>query len=162
MYPQLKKGDKVYLHAKNLKSKRLSKKLDHIKVGPFLVKQPKGPVDYELQLPSNAQVHPVFHVSLLEPADSKTPLQEDWKYEAETEEYEVERILEQKGQKYLIKWKDCEESENTWEPVRNLGNCQSLLQQFRQHPQEHPSRNPERFPLALKKRRKGNRSSWDQ
>jgi len=59
---------------------------------------------------------------LLEPADPKTPLQEDWKYEAETEEYEVERILEQKDQKYLIKWKDYEESENTWEPVRNLEN----------------------------------------
>jgi len=38
MYPLLKKGDKVYLHIKNLKSKRLSKKLDYIKVGPFLIK----------------------------------------------------------------------------------------------------------------------------
>jgi len=76
MYPQLKKGDKVYLHTKNLKSKRPSRKLDHVKVGPFLIKQPKGPVNYELQLPSDARVHPVFHVSLLEPADSKTPLQE--------------------------------------------------------------------------------------
>jgi len=48
MYPQLKKGDKVYLYIKNLKSKRLSKKLDHVKVRPFLVKQIKGPVNYEL------------------------------------------------------------------------------------------------------------------
>jgi len=38
MYPQLKEGDKVYLYIKNLKSKRLSKKLDYIKVGPFLIK----------------------------------------------------------------------------------------------------------------------------
>jgi len=38
MYPLLKKGDKVYLHIKNLKSKRLSKKLDYIKVRPFLIK----------------------------------------------------------------------------------------------------------------------------
>jgi len=94
MYPQLKKGDKVYLYTKNLKSKRLSRKLDYIKVRPFLIKQPKGPVNYKLQLPSDARVHPVFHVSLLEPADSKTPLQESWKFEAETEEYEVERILD--------------------------------------------------------------------
>ena len=97
MYPQLKKGDKVYLHTKNLKSKRLSRKLDHVKVRPFLIKQPKGPVNYELQLPPDARVHPVFHVSLLEPADSKTPIQEDWKYKAETEEYKVKKILEQKG-----------------------------------------------------------------
>jgi len=77
MYPLLKKGDKVYLHTKNLKSKRPSKKLNHIKVGPFLIKQARGPVNYELQLPPDARVHPVFHVSLLEPADSKTPIQED-------------------------------------------------------------------------------------
>jgi len=38
MYPQLKEGDKVYLHIKNLKSKRLSKKLDYVKVRPFLIK----------------------------------------------------------------------------------------------------------------------------
>jgi len=76
MYPQLKKGDKVYLHIKNLKSKRLNRKLDYVKVGPFLIKQPKGPVNYELQLLSDARVYLVFHVSLLEPADSKTPLQE--------------------------------------------------------------------------------------
>ncbi len=74
MYPQLKKGDKVYLHIKNLKNKRPSKKLDYVKVRPFLIKQPKGPINYELQLPPDARVHPVFHVSLLEPADSGTPL----------------------------------------------------------------------------------------
>lgn len=74
----------------------------------------------------------MFHVSLLEPADSKTPLQEDWKYKAETKEYKVERILEQKGQEYLIKWKDCEESENTWEPIQHLKNYRNLLQRFRQ------------------------------
>ena len=36
--PQLKKRDKVYLIIKNIRSKRLSKKLDYIKVRPFLVK----------------------------------------------------------------------------------------------------------------------------
>jgi len=38
MYPLLKEGDKVYLYIKNLKSKRLSKKLDYIKVRPFLIR----------------------------------------------------------------------------------------------------------------------------
>ena len=36
--PQLKKGDKVYLLTKNIKTKRPSKKLDYIKVRLFLVK----------------------------------------------------------------------------------------------------------------------------
>ena len=35
--PQLKKGDKVYLLIKNLRSKRPSKKLNYIKIGSFLV-----------------------------------------------------------------------------------------------------------------------------
>ncbi len=105
MYPQLKKGEKVYLLTKNLKSKRPSKKLDHVKVGPFLIKQPKGPVDYELQLPPDAKVHPVFHVSSLEPADSTTPLQETFHFEIQEEnELEVERILKQQGQNYLVKF----------------------------------------------------------
>ena len=62
--PQLKEGDKVYLLTKNMKTKRPSKKLDHVKVGPFLIKKVKGPVNYELELPPDAKVHPVFHVSL--------------------------------------------------------------------------------------------------
>ncbi len=48
MGPQLKKGDKVYLLIKNLKGIRLSRKLDYIKVGPFLVIRNKGPVNYKL------------------------------------------------------------------------------------------------------------------
>ena len=40
--PQLKKGDKVYLLTKNLKTRILSKKLDYIKVGPFFIKEVKG------------------------------------------------------------------------------------------------------------------------
>ena len=35
--PQLKEGDRVYLLIKNLKIRKRSKKLDHVKVGPFLI-----------------------------------------------------------------------------------------------------------------------------
>ena len=35
--PQLKEGDRVYLLIKNLKTRKRSKKLDHVKVGPFLI-----------------------------------------------------------------------------------------------------------------------------
>ena len=130
-YPQLKKGDKVYLLTKNLKTKRPSKKLDRVKEGPFLIKKAKGPVDYELSLPSNARVHPVFHVSLLEPADSETPLQETFHFEPEEDqEHEVEEILDKKGQQYLIKWKDCDSTENSWQPKANLRNCQEKLRRY--------------------------------
>jgi len=47
-YPQLKEGNKVYLLIKNMKSKRLSKKLDYIKVAPFSIRKAKGLVNYKL------------------------------------------------------------------------------------------------------------------
>ena len=127
--PQLKEGDKVYLLTKNIKSKRLSKKLDYIKVRPFLVKQQKGLVNYELDLPKNTNIYLVFHISLLELVDIRTPLQETFYFENK-EEYEVERILEKKGQKYLIKWKETNSSENTQELYKNLANYQGALQEF--------------------------------
>jgi hypothetical protein len=94
MAPQLKKGDKVYLLTKNLHTKRPSKGLDNVKVGPFLIINQKGPVTYTLDLLLDAKVHPRFHISLLEPADPKTPLQKTFHSETEEEnKFEVERIV---------------------------------------------------------------------
>ena len=142
MAPQLKKGDKVYLLTKNLrykkKNRKRSKKLDHVKVGPFFIKASKGPVAYELDLPKDAKVHPVFHVSLLESADPSTPIQETFHYEVQEEnEFVVEEILGKRGQKYLIKWKGYPTSENTWEPLRHLTNCREKIQQF--HRKQNPA-----------------------
>jgi RNase H-like domain found in reverse transcriptase/Reverse transcriptase (RNA-dependent DNA polymerase)/Integrase zinc binding domain/Aspartyl protease/Chromo (CHRromatin Organisation MOdifier) domain len=129
--PQLKEGDKVYLRTKNLRSKRRSKKLDHVKVGPFLVKKVKGPNNIELDLPKDARVHPVFHISLIEPADPETPLQETFRFKPDEEEYDVEKIMDQQGSKYLVKWLDCDESENTWETKTNLRrNCSKILTEW--------------------------------
>ena len=49
MASQLKKGDKVYLLTKNwrVKPPRM-KKLDHVKVGLFLVEERTGPVNVRL------------------------------------------------------------------------------------------------------------------
>jgi hypothetical protein len=38
----------VYLHTKNLRTKRLSKGLDNVKVGPFLILKKNRPVTYIL------------------------------------------------------------------------------------------------------------------
>jgi len=57
-----------------MKSKRLSKKLDYVKVGLFSIKKAKELVNYELNLLADAKVHLVFYISLLELADSITPL----------------------------------------------------------------------------------------
>ena len=102
--PQLKERDKVYLLTKNLKTRKVSKKLNHVKVDPFFIKQQKGSVNYELNLFSDTKIHPVFHVSLLKSADSETSIQDTFHFQYENEdEYEVEKILAQNDQKYLIK-----------------------------------------------------------
>jgi transposase InsO family protein len=132
--PQLEKGDKVYLLTKNLKTRRGTKKLDHVKVGPFLVDEQRGKASYRLRLPKDARIHPVFHISLLEPADSTIPLQTTFHFEPQEEqEFEVEKILQQRGQQYLVKWKGYPDTDNTWEPVTHLKNSQDLLTQFRHH-----------------------------
>ena len=45
---QLKEEDKIYLLTKNLKIRKKSKKLDHVKVGPFFIKIKKEIVSYKL------------------------------------------------------------------------------------------------------------------
>jgi len=70
--------------------------LDFLKVGPFRVKSVKGPVNYELELPATSKIHPIFHTSLLEPADQDTPI--DTSVELEHERiapvYDVEKIVD--------------------------------------------------------------------
>jgi len=52
--------------------RRSSQKLAKRFYGPFRILHRIGPVAYELELPSTARIHPVFHVSLLKPC-IKTP-----------------------------------------------------------------------------------------
>ena len=60
------------------------------------------------------RIHSVFYISLLESADFEMSVQITLHNFKEYEnEYEVEKILQQKSQKYLVKWKEYEEEENT-------------------------------------------------
>jgi hypothetical protein len=65
----LKIDDNVLLSTKYLKLKHLKRscKLLTRWIGPFEVVQVVGPVAYELKMNPGWRVHPVFHVSLLEP-----------------------------------------------------------------------------------------------
>ena len=105
---QLKEKNKVYLNTKNLKykkkNKKRSKKLDSIKIESFFIKTIKESVNYELDLSTDVKVFSVFHISLLESADSDTSIQNIFHYEVQKDdEYEVERILDKRGQRYLVK-----------------------------------------------------------
>ena len=84
----------MYLLTKNLKTKRPSKKLDYVKVGPFLVVEQRGPVSYRLDLPEDTKIYLVFYILLLEPAHPDTLLQKTLHVEPEEEtEFEVEKIV---------------------------------------------------------------------
>jgi len=63
----LKKGDKVWLLYKNFKLRRLSKKLNHIKIGPFKITERILEVMYKLDLLVKIKIYPVQHIAMLEP-----------------------------------------------------------------------------------------------
>ena len=124
MAPLLKKKNKVYLLTKNLKTKKANKKLNNIKIGPFYVKKARKSKTYELKLSKNIKIFSVFDISLLESVDSKTLIQKTFHFEKEKEGiYTMKRILEKRGQNYLIKWKRYSHSKNMWESFKNLTEC---------------------------------------
>jgi len=138
--PLLKEGDKVYLLRRNIRTKRPNEKLDFKKVGPFRILRKLSALNYELELPKGTRIHPIFHVSLLEPAPSNAKIQTTLEVEPDEQEYEVEDILDKrtngKTEEYLVKWKGYDNSENTWEPIRNLDHCREKVRQYQR-------RNPE-------------------
>jgi len=83
----------MYLLTKNLKIRKKSKKLNHVKIESFFIKAIKRSVNYELDLPKNARIFLVFHISLLESVDLNTPIQETFHYYSQKENrFEVERF----------------------------------------------------------------------
>ena len=64
--PTFKGRDKVFLLRKNIKIKRPSAKLDHVKIGPFRVIKRIGKVNYRLELPKTIRIYSVFYIVLLE------------------------------------------------------------------------------------------------
>src|SRR5579862_7939740 len=134
-------GDRVLLSSKNLRLSRPSKKLDFRFLGPFQITEALGKQAYRLDLPKTlGAIHPVFHVSLLEPyhrRDGEAPsappapiLLEDG-----GEEYEVEAILDTRlwrgKTQYLIQWVGYPDWETSWEDEGNLGNAAALLEEFK-------------------------------
>jgi len=60
-------GDFVMLNAKTIKSKRPTRKFTPRLYRPFKVLEKKGNRAFKLDIPARWKIHPVFHVSLLEP-----------------------------------------------------------------------------------------------
>lgn len=133
--PQLERGDRVYLRRRtkgytreNIPSEKQSTKLDQCLIGPFKIKKKLGFDNYELWLPPRMRIHPVFHISLLKPTENK-PTKED----IEMTEFEVEKIVDSRvkgrSREFKVRWKGYKESEDTWEPEKNL-DCDEKVQEF--------------------------------
>ena len=63
-------GDEVWLLRRHIQTTRPSSKLDFKRLGRFKILKKISSHAYELDLPASMRSHPVYHVSLLEPAAS--------------------------------------------------------------------------------------------
>jgi hypothetical protein len=71
--PRFREENLVYLIRRNIKIIRLSDKFNYKKFGPFRVKRNIKNISYEFHLLLTIRIYLIFHISLLEPADSDTP-----------------------------------------------------------------------------------------
>jgi hypothetical protein len=136
---EYKVGDWVLLASKNIAMPRPSKKLDHRFLGPFQIEEPIGKQSYRLVLPkAYSRIHPVFHVSLLEPYHCREgeaipppppPIQQ-----SDGEEYEIEQVLDERTRRgkreYLVRWLGYPSWEDSWQPEENLANAQEILTEY--------------------------------
>ena len=137
--PNLVPGQKVWLLRRHVATTRPSSKLDVRRLGPFAILDQIGNSAYRLKLPPSMRIHPVFHVSLLEPHVANTfpgrvvpvplPIQVDG-----LPEFEVASILDSKFWYrklfYLVDWVGYDASDRTWEPAGHLSNAALEISKF--------------------------------
>lgn len=120
--------DLVYLKLRPYRqqtvARRANEKLAARFYGPFEIKARVGKVDYNLELPEDSKIHPMFHVSQLKKVigdpTNVTPLPPQLTREGvlgvEPETVLNERVNATTGQEeLLIKWKGVSELDCTWE-----------------------------------------------
>ena len=133
-----KKGDLVWVNAKNIRTLRPSRKLDFKQLGPFRVLEAVEKLAYRLELPRNlCALHAVFPVVLLKPytpgkqnlPNNTTAVEIDGE-----EEYQVAEILDHtiKNGKtlYLVRWEEYSTEQNTWEPVEDLTHARESIEEY--------------------------------
>ena len=120
---EFQQGDLVLLSAKNLKQKRPNKKLSDKLIGPFRVRRRVGKQAYHLWLPPAYRIHPVFHVSLLEPykrrkGDANIPEYPVPDLVDDDEIGDVEEIQKKRTRggvvEYLVRWVGYPEEYDQW------------------------------------------------
>ena len=131
--PTYQPGDKVWLNARNITTRRPSVKLDHKRLGPFLVTALVGKYTCRLELPTTMKIHNIFHACLLEPAASDPfpgqiippapPVDVDGEEEWDVTDVLDSRMFRQQLQ-YLIKWTGY--NNPTWEPAESVNGLHAI------------------------------------
>ncbi|MCI26379.1 hypothetical protein A2U01_0047574, partial [Trifolium medium] len=127
-----KVGDYVYVKLRphrqiSVAGQRL-RKLSKRYYGPFKITRAMGPVAFELYLPPESKIHPVFHVSQLKPCTAATvqpldlpPTAVDnhpivqplailgWRHNEATDEHQV-----------LVQWQGMLPEDTSWENIKDL------------------------------------------
>ena len=144
--PNFKVGDLVYVKAKYFRSTRPTKKLSEKNLGPYPIIAQVSTLSFTIRLPDSMRaVHPVFHVSQLEPATPNTipnrsqPPPPPVKVDGEPE-YEITEILDSKLDRqrrecpllYLVRWAGYEgtDEETSWLVATELGHTTDLLTDY--------------------------------
>lgn len=134
--PIYKKGDKVWLNLRNVKSIRPYKKLDWLHAQYTVV---EAPTSHTVRLNVPTGIHPVFHVELIRPA-STNPLPSQFVDDSQPPplvvdgelEYQIAEILAARTKRVgrgsrrevLVRWTGY--TECTWEPLSAVGECTAL------------------------------------
>jgi hypothetical protein len=149
---EFEEGDSVLINPHSLKllgtEKGLGKKLLQKYDGPFKISEKLSPVTYRLKLNSNYKIHPVINIAHLEEyhkspkSFGERPLKppfRDIKTKPDDED-EVEKILAEQSEKqargklrkkYLVRWKEFDETHDEWIPENRLKNAHDVLRTWR-------------------------------
>ena len=118
------------------------KKLTHLWRGPYVViNKFDNQINYEVQQLKSGKDKHVVHASNMKryTEPHKTGLSKQLMSLMEEEddveeEFEVEQIVDRKYEAeqllYLVQWKGCDSSFNTWEPMKNLLHCRVKINEF--------------------------------
>ena len=149
--PEFATGSKTWLRATNIATSRPSAKLDDRKLGPFEIIKEVGTHARHLKLPPTMKIHPVFHISMLEPY-KETPSDRPARAEARPvivdgeDEWEVDEVVDSRWRKrgrrtfleYKVRWANTIAAESSWEPAENLEHAKEAVQAFHQSYSEKP------------------------
>ena len=143
--PSFSVGQQAFVKAKFFRTTRPSKKLSEKFLGPFEILAQAGSHSYTLRLPDTIKgVHPVFHVSMLEPATPNEipnrtqspppPVEVQGELEYEIAEVVDSKIDRRRACKllYLVRWLGYEntDEEFSWLPAIELEHAKDLISDF--------------------------------